>query len=102
MESNVIFDVAGLIMNGQRMNYSKYYSYIKNMPDPIMPSELPKRKLNLSLIAKYVKENDICFADMTEEERDQLSITESELIEQWDNMVSLSGVKMGCFLMPWL
>lgn len=35
-------------------------------------------------------------------EKDQLSITESELIEQWDNMVSLSGVKMGYFLMPWL
>lgn len=72
MESNVIFDVAGLVMNGQRMNYSKYYSYIKNMPDPIMLSELPKRKLHISLIAKYAKENDICFADMTEEEKEAI------------------------------
>ena len=29
MESNVIFDVTGLVMNGQRMNYS----YIKNMTE---------------------------------------------------------------------
>lgn len=68
----MIFDVAGLVMNGQRMNYSKYYSYIKNMPDPIMLSELPKRKLHISLIAKYAKENDICFADMTEEEKEAI------------------------------
>lgn len=37
-----------------------------------MPSELPKRKLNFSLIAKYAKKNDICFADMTEEEREAI------------------------------
>lgn len=42
------------------------------MPDPIMPSELPKRKLHISLIAKYAKENDICFADMTEEEKEAI------------------------------
>lgn len=42
------------------------------MPDPIMPSELPKRKLNLSLIAKYAKENDICFADITKEEKEAI------------------------------
>lgn len=29
MEGNVIFDVTGLVMNGQRM----YYSYIKNMTE---------------------------------------------------------------------
>lgn len=59
-------------MNGQMKNYNKYYSYVKTMPDPIMPSELPKRKLNLPLIAKYAKEHGICFANMTEEEKEMI------------------------------
>lgn len=59
-------------MNGQMMNYSRYYDYIKTMPEPIMPSELPKRKLNLSVIAKYARENDICFSKMSEEEKEKI------------------------------
>lgn len=35
-------------------------------------SELPKRKMNLSVIAKYERENDICFSDMTEEEKEEI------------------------------
>lgn len=51
------------------------------MLDPIMPSELSKRKLNLSLIAKYAKENDICFADMTEEEKEALLKKISQVLQ---------------------
>lgn len=63
-------------MNGQMMNYKKYFEYLNTMPEPIMPSGLPKRKLNLSAIAKYAKEHKICFADMSEEEKNQILKTQ--------------------------
>lgn len=59
-------------MNGQTMNYSNYFNYVKTMEDPIMPSQLPKRKLNLSAIARYAKQHKICFADMSEEEKETI------------------------------
>lgn len=40
--------------------------------EPIMPSQLPKRKLNLSAIAQYAKDHGICFADMSEEEKEAI------------------------------
>ena len=61
-----------MTMNGQTMNYKKYFEYLKTMPEPIMPSQLPKRKMNLPLIAKYAKEHNICFADMSEDEKEDI------------------------------
>jgi hypothetical protein len=59
-------------MSGQMMNYKRYYEYVKTMPDPIMPSQLPKVKVNLRAVAKYAKKNNICFANMTESEKTEL------------------------------
>ena len=57
-------------MNGQMMNYKRYNQYIKTMPSPIMPSDLPKRKINLSAIAKYAKDNNICIASLSDTEKE--------------------------------
>ena len=46
-------------------NYKAYNEYLKTMPEPIMPSQLPKRKINLSAISKYAKENHIRVADLS-------------------------------------
>ena len=35
-------------MNGQTMNFDNYYKYLSTMEAPIMPSALPKRKINFS------------------------------------------------------
>ena len=59
-------------MNGRTMNYNNYFDFVKTMADPIMPSQLPKRKLNLSAIARYAKEHDICFSNMSEEEKEAI------------------------------
>lgn len=37
-----------------------------------MPSELPKRKIDLKAIAAYAKENNVCIADLTDEEKEAL------------------------------
>ena len=59
-------------MNGQMMNFSRYWEYLKTMEPPMRSSELPKRKMNLSVIAKYAREHGICFSDMTEEEKEEI------------------------------
>lgn len=69
-------------MNGLRMNYKKYFEYLSTMPEPIMPSQLPKRKLNLRLIAQYAKEHNICFADLPEEEKEQILSEISSICSQ--------------------
>ena len=65
-----------MIMNGQTMNYKKYFEYLSTMPEPIMPSKLPKERLNLREIAKYAKEHKVCFAGMSEEEKQKILKTE--------------------------
>lgn len=58
-------------MSGLTKNYKAYNEYLKVMPEPIMPSQLPKRKINLSAISKYAKENNICVAKLSTEEKEQ-------------------------------
>lgn len=53
----------------------RYNQYIKTMPSPIMPSDLPKRKINLSAIAKYAKDNNICIASLSDTEKEHLMET---------------------------
>ena len=50
----------------------KYYEYAGKMAAPIMPSELPKRRINFSAIAQYAKKNGICVADLSAEEKEKL------------------------------
>lgn len=59
-------------MNRQTMNYKKYHQYLKTMPAPIMPSELPKCKMNLSAIAKYAKDNNLNIASLSNSEKKQI------------------------------
>lgn len=42
-------------MSGQmkKYNYSRYYESIKNMSEPIMPSQLPHVKCSISEIISY-------------------------------------------------
>jgi len=59
-------------MSGQTMNYKKYYSHLKTMPEPVMPSELPKKRFDLRGVAKYIKEHNLSVATMTENEQEIL------------------------------
>lgn len=61
-----------MIMSGQKIDYKRYCEYLKTMPDPIMPSQLPKRELDLKKIARYMKENGINPEGLTDEEREQI------------------------------
>lgn len=46
-------------MSGQRIAYEKYMKQLETMSEPIMPSELPKIKLDLRKTARYLKDNNI-------------------------------------------
>lgn len=59
-------------MNGQTKSFKQYNEYLNNMPEPIMPSQLPKRKINFSGISRYAKEHNICVAALSEEEKNKL------------------------------
>ena len=56
-------------MSGQTMNYIKYYNHLKTMPEPVMPSELPKKKFDLRKAAQYIKEHNLSVTTMTESEK---------------------------------
>lgn len=55
-------------MNGQMMSYSRYYESLKSMPEPIMPSQLPKVKMDINEIVQYARSKGKKVAEMTEEE----------------------------------
>ena len=56
-------------MNGQRMNYSKYYKQLKTMDEPVLPSQLPKVKVDLGAISKYAKKKGVHVSELTESEK---------------------------------
>ena len=59
-------------MNGQTMNFDNYYKYLSTMEAPIMPSALPKRKINFSNLVKYAKEQNIDLGSLSLEEKEEL------------------------------
>lgn len=59
-------------MSGQTKNFKAYKAYLKTMPEPIMPSQLPKKRINFSAISRYAKEHNICVAELSKEEKDRL------------------------------
>ena len=59
-------------MNGQMMNFENYNKYLLTMEAPIMPSSLPKRKINFSNLVKYAKEHNIDIASLSLEEKERL------------------------------
>lgn len=59
-------------MNGQTMCFEKYEQYLETMEMPIMPSSLPKRKINFTILVKYAKENKIDIASLSLAEKEHL------------------------------
>lgn len=42
-------------MSGAKMSYKKYNKTVKNMPPPIMPSELPHVTMDISGLVEYAE-----------------------------------------------
>jgi hypothetical protein len=68
-------------MSGQTMNYRKYYDYLKTMPEPVMPSQLPEIKINLKTAAQVAKKHNVCYAKLSDREKEkfleEVKLTES-------------------------
>lgn len=58
-------------MNGQKMNYSKYYKSLETMPDPIMVTQLPKVKMNVNEIVRYARIKGKKVSELTEAEQNK-------------------------------
>ena len=53
---------------------NKYNNTIiyEKVSELVMPSQLPKKRINFSAISKYAKEHNICVAELSKEEKDWL------------------------------
>ncbi len=60
-------------MNGQMMNYNRYLESLKNMPEPILLSQMPV-KMNLRKVADYAKEKGVRISSLSKEELKQFLV----------------------------
>ena len=61
------------------------------MPEPIDPSQLPKRKLNFGAVSKYAKTHNICVALLSEEEKKLLVKRVEKLLKRAEERAALEG-----------
>ena len=52
--------------------YEKYYEDIKNMPEPIQPSQLPQMKIDFKGMVAYAKERGVTLGDLPKEELESI------------------------------
>lgn len=58
-------------MNGVQMSLKKYRQTVEHMAPPIMPSELPKIKMDISGMTAYAKKVGKQLNELTKEERNR-------------------------------
>lgn len=59
-------------INGQTMNYKKYYSLLKEMPAPILHEQIPAGvKLDLAGLVAYAKEKGVQPSELSNAEKNQ-------------------------------
>lgn len=56
-------------MNGQMLSSKKYEMSLERMMEPILPSQLPKIKMDLAGLSRYAKEKGISLSELTDEEK---------------------------------
>ena len=56
-------------MNGQMLNSKRYAESLKHMSSPVLPSQLPKVKMNLAGLSRYAKEKGVTLYELTEQEK---------------------------------
>lgn len=55
-------------MNGQMLNYKRYEESLKRMSQPVMPSQLPKVKMDLVGLSRYAKDKGVSLYSLTAQE----------------------------------
>lgn len=56
-------------MNGRTMNYNRYYQAMESMREPIMPSQLPKFKMDINGMVAYARSQGKKVVELSEIER---------------------------------
>lgn len=53
------------------LNSNRYENSLKRMQNPIMPSQLPKIKMDLAGLSRYAKEKGVSLYQLTEDEKNK-------------------------------
>lgn len=53
------------------LNSNRYENSLKRMQKPIMPSQLPKIKIDLAGLSRYAKEKGVSLYQLTEDEKNK-------------------------------
>lgn len=56
-------------MNGQMPSFKRYEKSLEKMMQPIMPSQLPKVKMDLAGLSRYAKKKGVSLFELSEDER---------------------------------
>ena len=56
-------------MNGQMPSFKRYEKSLEKMMQPIMPSQLPKVKMDLAGLSRYAKKKGGSLFELSEDER---------------------------------
>lgn len=56
-------------MSGQMLNYRRYQESLSKMSQPIMPSQLPKIKMDLAGMSNYAKKKGVSLHELSAQEK---------------------------------
>lgn len=56
-------------MSEQMLNYRRYQESLSKMPQPIMPSQLPKIKMDLAGMSNYAKKKGVSLHELSAQEK---------------------------------
>ena len=74
-----------MIISGQTINYDKYNTVLQSMPAPILASQLPDVKINLTGLISYAHEKGVKVGDLSDEEKNRF--INGETVESLQKMV---------------
>ncbi len=52
-------------MNGQKLNFDRYKESLERTSEPTMPKDLPKVRMNLAGLSRYVKEKGVSIRELS-------------------------------------
>lgn len=56
-------------MNGQMQNSKRYEESLKRMQQPVLPSQLPRVKMDLAGLSRYAKAKGVSLSELTDQEK---------------------------------
>lgn len=68
-------------MNGQMQNYKRYTESLSKISQPVLPSQLPRVKMNLSGLSRYAKQKGVTLYELSQTEIRQFVPEREEMLK---------------------